>query len=159
MGLKDVIERLLTQQAEAFARAGASSIEMLLLSSRGALEESGLLTRVHFRAPVLPEHVRQLEELSRLFGELPLYQIAARCLAPSDVRAVVLWWLAAPPHAWSALPEALAGELSALVAVPHLPPPLAREVALLKSQVEFLLEHARGASPPKLGDASALDAR
>ena len=69
---------------------------------------------------------------------------------------VVIWLLAVPHQLWSALSSPLAREVLSLLDTDAMPSELAGEVLLLRSQVEFLLEHAgRSAAGTGLAKAPA----
>ena len=146
MKVKETVERLLTAHASLLAQDPPATLDALLHASARALEQSGLLQSLEFRPPHTAAHSVLLGELRERLGELELTRTATHSLGPERAPPVVLWLLAAPDASWRSLPEALRAELLVLLDASALPELLAREVLLLRSQVEFLLDHARSAA-------------
>lgn len=155
LGIKGTLERLITTQAARCRELSPPTLEALLRASSEALGASGLLERARFRAPQTPEHEALFAELSSLLQQLPLYGRASRHLGPALAAPLVLWWLAAPPAAFGELPASLESELEELVDLSRVPARLAPELELLRSQVEFLLEHAPAGACAAGGGAGA----
>jgi glutathione gamma-glutamylcysteinyltransferase len=170
IGIKEVLERSRALELSRLKQQRPTTLEAFLRLSEATLRDGGILERVRFRAPQAPEHQRLFEELNALFVQLPLYQLAARHLAAASVVPVALWLLASPESSLSVLPDALREQVRSLVDIGDMPAPLATELAVMRSQVEFLLELAApirdGASTsscrplpvtPELGDGLLLE--
>ncbi len=142
IGIKDVVQDLVASLAERLREQAVATLSQLLHASAAALERSGLSARVQFRAPQTPEHAVLLAALEAAISTLGLYRCAVEALGNERALSVVLWLLAAPQTLWSALPPPLGRELMDLLDTDAMPAELAGEVSLLRSQVEFLLEHA-----------------
>lgn len=119
---------------------------MLRLTAE-ALGASGLTERVRLCRPETAEHQQLFDELAASLTQLPLYRRAAALLDANGAAAVSLWWLAVAPVARRALPAELDAELAPWLERDGLPAPLAAEVELLRSQVEFLVDRAGGHAP------------
>jgi hypothetical protein len=143
IGIKDTVEQLLVAHGESLREHPHATLHTVLHASATAFESSGLLARVQFRAPQTPEHAALLEALESALSALPLYRLAADVLGPGRAMPLVAWLLAVPAPLWSALPSSLARDVLALLDTDSMPPQLATEVSLLRSQVEFLVEHAK----------------
>jgi glutathione gamma-glutamylcysteinyltransferase len=151
IAIKDAVQELLVSHAERLREHPDATLADVLHASAAAVEASGLLSRVQFRAPQTSEHVVLLGALESAISALPLYRSAADLLGGERAMPVVVWLLGAPSHLWSALSAPLAREMLNLLDTEIIPAPLADEVSLLRSQIEFLLEHAgRGATVPAL---------
>lgn len=136
---RQVLERVLElQSASLLARAPTCLDELLALSAE-ALAASGIAERVRLRSAETAELEQALAELVASIESTELHRRAAARLGSALAMRVVVWWLAAPGAAWAGLVEPLLAELAPLLDVARLPPLLAAEVELLRSQVEFLL--------------------
>ena len=143
IGIKDTVQQLLVTHGESLREQPHTTLESVLHASATAFEASGLLARLQFRAPQTPEHASLLAALESALSALPLYQLAANSIGPERAIPLVAWLLATPSHLWSALPSPLAHDILSLLDPDNMPPQLATEITLLRSQVEFLLEHAK----------------
>lgn len=142
IGIKDVLGRLLREQQACLRDAPPTSLAALFALAGVAFDASGLAGEVELVRPLEAERGRAFAELRELFLGLPLYQALRGAFADERAAALALWMLAAPASAWAGLDARLASELAPLLDASALPAPLAAELGLLKSQVEFLLEHA-----------------
>jgi hypothetical protein len=125
--------------------APPTSLSELFALAASALEASGLAAEVELVAPADAEGSRALAQLRELFLDLPLYRALRATLPAEPAAALALWMMAAPASAWAELDAKLARELEPLLDQSAVPEPLRAELGLLKSQVEFLLEHASSA--------------
>lgn len=100
------------------------------------------------RTPETAEHVQLLAALQTHLRATLVYERARQHGGPVSDLAVA-WLLTAPLELWADLPPTLARELERLVAPESVPADLASELAHVRSQVEFVLRHAResGSSP------------
>lgn len=137
LGVRVHIERLLALQVGVSAEA--TSLEGLLRGSGEAVAASGIAERVRLRVPEAADQQQLYAQTRALLESAPLFERAARVLGPEAAARVLVWWLAAPDTAWQPLPPGLRAELSALLEPSVLLAPLADEVRLLRSQIEFLL--------------------
>lgn len=135
-----LVERALALGAEALGGLASVGLDEVLRVTAQALVESGLRERVRTRAPETEEQLALYAELEASFTRLPLYVRAARALDAASAAAVTLWWLALAPLALGAVPATARGELAPLVARELVPAPLAAEIELLRSQIEFLID-------------------
>jgi len=135
-----IIQRLLALSAEALSERPPASLDDLLTLSAEALGASGLCERVRLRPPETAEQHSLFRELVASLESLPLHQRAAEQLGAELGMRVTAWWLAAPAVAWQPLTAPLRAELAPLIDIGTLAEPLAAEVELLRSQVDFLLE-------------------
>lgn len=135
-----VLQRALELQRSSLLAHPPASLDDLLTLSAEALAASGISERVRLRPPEAPEHQLALAELTALIESLPLHRSASERLGPTLGMRVTAWWLAAPNAAWADVAAPLREQLGALLDIAALPPLLAAEVELLRSQVDFLLE-------------------
>jgi glutathione gamma-glutamylcysteinyltransferase len=140
VGTREVIQRSLELQRAALLARPASSVDDLLLVSVEALAASGISERVRLRPPETADQRRVFDELVALIESLPLYRRASARLGSELGMRVTAWWLAAPRALSAELAASLEEQLAPLLDVSRLPAPLAGEVELLRSQVDFLLE-------------------
>lgn len=140
IGTRDVLQRLLELQGSSLRARPPFSLDELLASSAEALAASGVAERVRLRPPETPEQQQAFAELVARIEGSALYQRASARLGPRLGMQVFAWWLAAPTAAWAELAAPLRAELAPLLDSAALPPLLAAEVELLRSQVEFLLD-------------------
>lgn len=140
LAVREVLARLLRIQADWCSTDPPRTLQALCRLSAAALEESGILKSVRFRAPETREQLERFEPLRDLFSALPLYRLAAQALEAAQVAPVVIWLLAAQKEWCQKLLPDLTQELKPLVDVAVLPDALASEVGLLRSQLEFLLD-------------------
>jgi glutathione gamma-glutamylcysteinyltransferase len=143
IGIKHTVGQLLVAHGESLRAHPHATLHAVLHASATAFESSGLLARVQFRAPQTAEHAALLEALEQALLALPVYQLAAELIGPDRAMPLVAWLLAVPHQLWSALPSPLARDVLGLLDTDSMPPELATEVSLLRSQVEFLVEHAK----------------
>ena len=101
---------------------------------------------MRLRPPETVDQQRVFQELVALIESLPLHRLVSERLGPELGMRVTAWWLVAPAAAWRHLPAPLREQLSPLIDIAALPPPIASEVELLRSQVDFLLD----ALPPEV---------
>jgi glutathione gamma-glutamylcysteinyltransferase len=141
IGVKEVLSRMLEEHRARMTVHPPADMKALLNGIADHIEEHRVLEYVRFRAAVTQEHTQLFERLSAALAATALYRASAAALPPASVVRVVLWCLAMPKSAWLSLPPGLAAELAQLLDE-ELPPELDAEVALLHSQVEFLLEQA-----------------
>jgi glutathione gamma-glutamylcysteinyltransferase len=135
-----VLQRTLELQRSMLLARPPASLDDLLTLSAEALAASGISERVRLRPPEVPEQQRAFAELMALIESVPLHRRASERLGPTFGTPVAAWWLAAPSAAWADLAAPLREQLAPLLDVAALPPLLAAEVELLRSQVDFLLE-------------------
>jgi glutathione gamma-glutamylcysteinyltransferase len=135
-----LVERALALSAEGLGTLPNASLEDVFQVTARALVESGLTESVRLRPPESDEHRASYAELEESFTRLPLYARAAAGLRADSAAAVTLWWLALAPVARRVLSSAVEAELAPLLDGEVLPAPLAAEIELLRSQVEFLLQ-------------------
>jgi glutathione gamma-glutamylcysteinyltransferase len=140
LATRAILARLLELQGEALTRSPPASLDDLLALSADALLASGLPERVRLRPPEMAEDQSMFRELVASVEQLPLQQRAAARLGRELGLRVTAWWLAAPAVAWRPLAAPLWAELGPLLDLEALPAPLAAEVQLLRSQVDFLLD-------------------
>lgn len=105
-----------------------------------ALSESFVL-----RAPETAEHAQLLAALQTHLRATQVYVRAQERGGPLSDLAVA-WLLTAPQELWADLPPALAREVQTIVAPESVPADLASELSHVRSQIEFVLRHARGSS-------------
>jgi glutathione gamma-glutamylcysteinyltransferase len=135
-----VLQRALELQRTSLLARPPASLDDLLTLSAEALAASGISDAVRLRPPEAPEHQLAFAELMALIESLPLHRRASERLGlPLGVR-VAAWWLAAPSAVWADVAAPLREQLAPLLDIAALPPLLATEVELLRSQVDFLLE-------------------
>jgi len=148
VGIKRILRQMLLDQVAQLRREPPVSLAALLALTARVVATHDISSHVQFRVPSSsPEALQLLEELNLAFRETQLYLEAAPHLEPSLLTPVLLWLLAAPRSVWGNLPVGLAVELERLLDSTSLAAPLRAEIGLLRSQVEFLLEHAQGVVP------------
>ena len=151
MGLGNGVHQV-QPQAGARSRAGnlgpAEPVERMLTEVLG--ETGSTVTNDDLQhLDANPEPGGQLfDELASSLSQLPLYRCAVAELGASSAAAVSMWWLAVAPAARRALPADLDAAFAPWLERDALPAPLATEVELLRSQVEFLLDRAGSPAPP-----------
>jgi glutathione gamma-glutamylcysteinyltransferase len=155
LAIGTTIRDLVSENRDALRTARPGSALEALLAVVNAATTGKLSASVELREPRSPEHQRLFEELScslratRVFRLLELHQTGA----PLELSAA--WLLAAPSELWSELQPELAGEITALLALDSLPNLLKTEISHVRSQVEFLLEHARETKACRVSEATA----
>jgi glutathione gamma-glutamylcysteinyltransferase len=137
---REVLERMLElQRSSLLARPPASLDELLVLSAE-ALAASGISGGVRLRPPETPELEQAFAELMASLETTAVHRRASARLGATLGMGVAAWWLAAPAAAWVGLAPPLWAELAPWLDLGALPPSLAAEVELLRSQIEFLLD-------------------
>jgi glutathione gamma-glutamylcysteinyltransferase len=147
-GVKEIVRRLLDEHAAGLRARCPTSLAGLLELSSGLVEQSGISSHVQFRSPITSEQMQRLAELNLELQSTEVYRRVSPLLAPTLLMPMLLWLMAAPAGLWLALPRHLANELGPLLDPASLPSSLRAEIVLLRSQVEFLLDHAHGARSP-----------
>jgi glutathione gamma-glutamylcysteinyltransferase len=135
-----VLQRVLELQGSSLLARPPANVDELLTLSAAALGASGISERVRLRPPETAEQQRAFDELMALIESTALHRRASARLGPALATRVAAWWLAAPRAAWADLPAPLRDQLAPLLDIAALPPLLAAEIELLRSQVDFLLE-------------------
>jgi phytochelatin synthase len=152
MLLKGTLQQLLVALLEAVRTCAPSTLEAMLELTAAAIQRSGLCEQLQFRPPRDAEQASTLELLRGSLHALPLYTRAAASLGAAPAVPVVLWLLATPTHCWSVLPASLRSLVLQLCDPGVMQARIAAEVQMLRSQLEFLLEHARpGCGSNELG--------
>jgi glutathione gamma-glutamylcysteinyltransferase len=155
IGVKEIVRRLLDEHAAALRAWPPVNLSGLLERSAAVLEQSGILSHVQFRSPTTPEQSLRLAQLNLELQGTEFYRRAVPVVPSTLLTPLLLWFIAAPENLWSMLQPGLANELQPLLDATRLPASLRTEVALLRSQVEFLLEHAHDARSASAATASA----
>ncbi len=147
MGIGYTISQLLTETKLNLGAAQPNTVGDVIEVAASAAIQSGLPECVELRMPKSPEHERLFDSLRHAVRQSPAYQAVRMHYGEKHAELATAWLFAAPRDTWSDLPSALRAELLGLFELDRLNPELAPEVQHVRSQVEFLLQHAREGGP------------
>jgi len=137
------LDRLVTTTRASLRAARPTQLSHVLQVAASSAMDGELLQCVGLRAPETPEHERLFESLRCALTGSHAHEAVVASAGSHPSELVVAWLLAAPAELWTDLPSSLHHEVRALLDPQSLPGNLAAEVAHIRGQIEFLLDHTR----------------
>jgi glutathione gamma-glutamylcysteinyltransferase len=140
VSVRAALERLTALYTADLERERPVTLQQLLAVAGNAVTQSELAAHVTVRTPEEAEEREHLQQLWDDLQTLPLCVAARATLPPHVALATALWLMAAPASLHLSLAAPLRHSLGELTCVDSLPTALRADAALLRSQLEFLLQ-------------------
>jgi glutathione gamma-glutamylcysteinyltransferase len=146
LGIGANLDQLVAHTSAALAAARPESLAQVIRAAAASAERGRFGQCFALRKPQTAEHEQSLAALRASLTASDAHRAVVQELGDDASELITAWLLAAPDEMWTALPDPLAATMRRLVALETLPAALAAEVTHVRSQVQFLLEHARSSS-------------
>lgn len=142
LGIGAALEALVSNTRAALRTIEPQALGAVIERAARSAAQSSVFDTLELRRLEAFEHQDLFESLRSMLRATALYA-HVREYTRDYAELATAWLFSAPAELWAELPPPLGSKLAALVDPAGLPEALALEVAHLRSQVEFVLDHAR----------------